>query len=352
MARRRRPAADRGCPRTRETSRRSGWGDVAGVGQEQDLDDALDRRGDRDHATTDRAGHADAVVARLALAGEPAALRSARHAERRAEPAALGRPTCLGTFVPGAGARLGSARTDAADHCVGPSPPVRIASRSAITADLVPGLHVEVEGESALERGEDPGLLRVGPSERIETGRRRTSAGWPGRSRGAGSCVGRPVLRRRCAGVDRDHVDCRRAMRRRPPFDRLAAGPVGQGVNPGEARRPVAPGPARGGARALVARRQRSVPVATCSPVSEDHPVCPASNNRDHRVERVALGDLVGSGVLWHGARDSETELLGERPLAEPIVGRSIGGGALDEARVTRLVVEGSHRGALRRPPR
>ncbi len=56
-------------------------------------------------------------------------------------------------------------------------------------------------------------------------------------------------------------------------------------------------------------------------------------------------------GVRWRGARDSGAELLGECPLARPIAGRSVGGGALDEALVALLAVEGAHSGPPGRRP-
>jgi hypothetical protein len=63
-----------------------------------------------------------------------------------------------------------------------------------------------------------------------------------------------------------DDVDRRRAVCSRPPLDQLAAGPVRPGVEAGLARRRVAPGPAGGRARAVVASRQRAVPVTASKP--------------------------------------------------------------------------------------
>ncbi len=295
-----RPCEPRSQP-TRGPQRRAG--DVAGVGEQQDLNEAFERLGDRDHAAADRTGHAHAVVTELTLAAEPAACRTTVDAKRGAEPAALGRPARPGALVIAACACMGSARAGAADRGIDACPAMRIAARSASAAGMV-----------------------------------RPTAG-----------IGRRVLQRRRAGIERDHVDSRRAMRRGPPLNRLAAGSIGQGVDPGVTRCPVAPGPAKRGTRAVVAHWQRAVPVAACSPASEDLTVLTAGDYRDHRVELVvALGHLMGSGgVLERGARDAGAKLLGERPLAGPIVGHSVGGSALDEALATRLAVEGAHRGAL-----
>jgi hypothetical protein len=58
------------------------------------------------------------------------------------------------------------------------------------------------------------------------------------------------------------------------------------------------------------------------------HPA--AGDDRDNRVESVALGDLVGWRAVRRGGAGAWAELLYERPLAGHVVGRRVGGGALD----------------------